>query len=80
MHLKYEAKVSYDDPDATHYDREEGRTYVFNTIHQTVGEEVDFSLEITIDFNPDDESYCHARVGKLNDGKDFEVKSNADYY
>ncbi|PYT70744.1 MAG: hypothetical protein DMG39_14840 [Acidobacteria bacterium] len=80
VHLEYQAHISYHDPDATHYDKEEGRTYVFNTIHQTVEEEVDFSSEIQIAFDPDDESYCHATIGKLNDGRDFEVTANEEYY
>jgi hypothetical protein len=80
VHLVYEAEISYDDPDATHYDKEEGRTYVFNTIHRTVEEEIDFPLEVRVDFDPGLESVCHVTIGKLNEGKDFEVTANVNYY
>jgi len=76
VRMKYDADISYDDPDATHYDREDDRVYVFNRISETVEEEVEFPLEITAEFDPDDASYCNFEIGKLNEGRDFEVSSN----
>lgn len=76
VQIEYSAEISYDDPDATVYDREDGRTYVFNTIEETIEETSEFSLEIEIDFDPEDEEHCGFRLGKLNDGQDFEVKSS----
>jgi hypothetical protein len=75
VRLEFGAKIIYDDPDSIVYDREEGRTYAFNTVAETVDEQSSFELEITVTFDPNNESYCSMSIGKLNDGKDFEVKS-----
>lgn len=75
VELSFTADISYDDPDATVYDKEDDRTYVFNTIEETIDEEVIFPLELTVYFDPSDDSYFDISIGKLNDGQDFEVCS-----
>jgi hypothetical protein len=76
VRLKYDADISYDDPSSTHYDREDDRVYVFNRISESVEQEVQFPLEITAEFDPDDASYCNFTIGELNEGRDFEITSS----
>jgi hypothetical protein len=73
VELTFRARISYDDPGATVYDKEDGRTYVFNTINEKVEQSTEFPLEVTVHFDPSDESWCDFDIGRLNEGQDFEV-------
>lgn len=67
--IKYEADISYDDPASTVRDSEDGRTYVFNTIEETVEqvETIFFELEIQFDLAEDDS--FESSIRKIDSGK-----------
>ena len=77
VQISFRAKVAYDDPAATVYDREDDRTYVFNTINRSIEQTIGFPLEVRVQFDPADEAWCDLSIGKLNNGRDFEI--SADY-
>jgi hypothetical protein len=74
--MSFDAKLVYDDPDATVYDKEDGRTYVFNTVRETMEQTAEFPLEVTVEFDPSDDSFNDISIGRLNEGNDFEVRSS----
>jgi hypothetical protein len=74
VEVQFAAEISYDDPNAIHYDDEDGKKYVFNTIDETVNEKAEFPVEITVHFDSLDPTFCDFEIGKLNNGDDVVVQ------
>jgi hypothetical protein len=70
--VEYKVDVRYDDPDAIHYDREDGRTYVFNRIHAEARARLILPVSVTVAFDPVTDSGEIEDV-TVNDGREVIV-------
>ena len=71
--VSFAAQVSFDDPAATYYDREDGRNYVFRRIRGEVRGELNVPVEFELLLDFEDPSRSDLRLEAINDDDQLDI-------